>query len=264
MGKWHKTYGVITQRLIDLYRYCGLILDPLHDERMETHPGRDQFLAHLVAYGEGPVQKALIPKAIAYPGTLWGRADRDSLVGVLGDAITNRDSRPPRKYAAGLVWGWQGEDLVAELWTARGVRYERLGCDWPRRLLGLSKLDSQPDFLVTLDSGRPSYIEVHQDHTGHYGREGTFHLRPGILDTLTKATDEWPQRSGGVIGLDVLGQRYFKLPVSRLMELSPRYKEKHPGYGGRPVYEVRIGHPRGDDDEAVMEWYVTWHDARKI
>lgn len=257
-GKWHVSYGRITKRLIDLYRLCGLIMDPNGEEG-----GRDQFLAHLAAYGDGPVQKYLIPKAIAYPGTLWSREDRDRLVEIFGDSITNRDNRPPRKYLAYVVWGWLGEDLVAELWTARGVKYERLGCDWPRQLLGLSDLHSQPDFLVTLGSGHEGYIEIHQDHTGHYEREGNFHLRPGILEALTHAAEGWPRRAAGVIGLDVLAGRYFKIPISEILKIGPVYIEQHPGFGYRPAYEIRIREPWGSSEDD-WDWLVEWKDAREV
>ena len=154
------------------------------------------------------------------------------------DLVSFRDSRSALEYAVDLLLGWIVEDGFVEWCLTNGIDARLSGKDSQRELQSNSNgIDSDSDIYLSHSKRR---LEIVQDHTGFWMRQGVGHLRNEKLDKLL-------EQQSILIGVSEECVYWFDLgdnsTRSNLM-LTRTLIHKHKHFGNKPAWEIPFNNPK--------------------
>lgn len=154
------------------------------------------------------------------------------------DLVSYRDSRNALQYAIGLLLGWIVEDAFVQWCLINGIDARLDGKDSERELQpDGNSIDSNSD--IYLKDGKRR-LEIVQDHTGFWMRQGIGHLRNEKLDKLL-------EQQSILIGISDECVYYFDLvdysTRSEIMR-TRAFIQKHKNFGNKPAWQIPFKHPK--------------------
>ncbi len=140
------------------------------------------------------------------------------------------DRRTPMQYAQDLVASWLIEDYYFAKLQSDFYRLSLDGADRNRNILPNSRVSSSSDYLISTPD-LTIQLELMNDYTGFWSRQGTLHLRDRKFTQL--------QRSRSLFLAISITTREFTLFDFR-QDIQAQYIPSHRFYGGKPAYELSI------------------------
>ena len=217
-------------KIVATLKICHFIGIPV-DDLLNTYSGQvfdESKLEKLTVYSDLLKERKVSTEFTEYAQKRLGTED----------LVSFRDSRNALEYAVDLLLGWIVEDAFVEWCLRNGIDARLSGKDSERELQSNSNsIDSNSDIYLK-DSERR--LEIVQDHTGFWIRQGVGHLRNDKLDKLLE------QRSV-LIGISEECVFWFDLGdySTRSNLMSTRaFIQNHKHFGNKPAWEIPFNNPK--------------------
>lgn len=146
----------------------------------------------------------------------------------------NKDCRSLMQYAQDLVCSWLYEDYLMSELSKNGLKVMLSGEDRERKILKNIKVNSNSDYMVTINE-KTAFIELVNDYTGYWYKKGQCDLRDDkfihIKNGIKMANFSF------LLGIDFKNMQFFIININNAKNIT--YTNYHHAYH-KPAYSINL------------------------